>query len=194
MLLLKKLKTTSVVPVSIERSHFLSLIPGWHSKLYTPEWSVVVSAVIVVTSPLVLDDLLVKQSSMESPNVVLIHTVIDSWGSSWWWVGKDRLSLDIVELKLLVSILSWDNRGDSYDVFLFGLVLLKPLELISHMKAMVIKVTQERWVVLEALMPSQERVIKELISHCSSDDPETGKTQVRKNIVRVLFHVFRESS
>ena len=113
--------------------------------------------------PIILDFLLIVQGRLESPNVLLIKSVIDGDGIWVWWVRENRLSLNIVELKDLITILSWQYWGHTNGVLLIWLVFLQSLEFICFGHSVVIHIIEETWIVLEALMPPQEWVVKVLV-------------------------------
>ena len=110
--------------------------------------------------PFVLNFILIVKSVVESPNVVLFKAMIDKNVIWVWWIGVKRFSLNIIEFKDFITVLSDCDWGDSDNILLFSLTLLKSLEIISLMHWDVIHITQERRVLLETFVPSQEWVIK----------------------------------
>ena len=190
VLLLEHFESKSVVPVAVESVHLLTLVPGWHRQLLSPEGSEAeFTRGILGSGPGVLDDLLVEKSSMEGPDVVLIHAVINGRGSTRRRVGVNRFSLDVVELKLLVCVFTRNNWRDTHNMLLIRLIFLETLILVSLVHGVIVHVTQERRVVLEALMPSQEGVVNDLISDCTCEHSEAGSGQVGDQEVSVLLHV-----
>lgn len=78
MHLLNIFKSNSVIPLSKEFSHFLWFVVMWLRKLDTPEWCV---APEVFWSTwfkvIIVDKILIVDSLLESPDMILIKTMID---------------------------------------------------------------------------------------------------------------------
>jgi len=153
--LLQHFQTTSMVPMALESVHFVTLVPGGHCELLTPEGSKAEFARgILGVSPSVLDNLLVEKSSVEGPNMILIHSVVNSGSSTRRRIRVYGLSLNIIEFKLLVGVFTRNDRSYTHNVILVRFELLESLVLVSLMHWVVINITQERRVVFETLMPS----------------------------------------
>lgn len=111
----------------------------------------------------VLDYLLVIHGFREAPNFLFIKSVIDQNTVGIWWVGIERLTLDIIELPLLIIIFLWqDASGADYMLFM-RFEWLESLKVISLVKGNVVRVSQVAWVLFETLMPPVENVSNILV-------------------------------
>jgi len=82
-------------------------------------------------------------------------------------VSVYTFSLDIVEFKNFITILSRDDTCNTNNILGEWLSSLDSLEIISLVHWVVIHITQERWIVFKTNVPSQEWVVERVLLDCT---------------------------
>jgi len=139
---LQDFETNSGIPLSIELVHLLSLIESWHHKFLTPPWCKwILESRSLTRNPCILNDLLIIKCSWESPDFLFILTVINMWNIWVWWIGEATLTLNIIEFKSFIVILSCDSWRHSNDILFIWLILLNSFKFISNNHWNIINIT-----------------------------------------------------
>jgi hypothetical protein len=126
----------------------------------------------------------------EGPNVVFLETVVNSEHVSVGRVSVQRLTLQIVEMELLIIIVHGDDGGGTNDVFFLCGERLHTLEVVSCEQVVIIVIVLEIAVVFDVLVETGEVGVEEGARDLTSDKAvETHLKTIVDLEVAVLVHV-----
>lgn len=159
MLQLEQLKTNTLAPLLLEFLEFLVGVVGGRGQLGSPEGHVrVLGRGPGVRHVLVDDGGLIEPVGTESPNLVLLDTVIDNGHVTVGGVIQWVLTESVVPSQLIFLVR--DHTVDTNGVRLFGLMPLGSLEVISLLQHHIIPIVHVGAVGVEGLVPPHEGVVE----------------------------------
>jgi hypothetical protein len=153
--------------------HLLVLVffvESWGNQLLTPPWVMSPWTCIPEVLGILIDNsALVINWSLESPDVLFIKSMIDSWGIRVWWVSVNWFTLNIIEWEFSIVIFNWEDWRSSYSSSLFRFVLFHSLECVSFHERNIVHIIMEFRILSDRLMETNEWVIKNMVTLGSSD-------------------------
>ena len=139
----------------------LLLEEGRCCKLETPPWCVVLlECTPNISSVGIVDNLLVVIGLAESPGFVFVEAVIDDGTIGIGRVSIERLTLGIVEDKLLISVHHGNDARSANGTTFFGHEWLQTLEVVRLVHLGIVHVVVLVTILSERLMESLEWIVK----------------------------------
>lgn len=157
---LDDLETEAAVPLAVELVQLLILVEGRGEQLLTPVGSVdALSGIPDVLGVLVLNDELVVTGEVESPDVLLIETVVNDGHVGIRGVCVGGFTLHIVEVELLIVVLLRDGLSITNGAASLGVELLQAFPVVVLGEVNIVDVIVELGVLLDRLVEALEGVI-----------------------------------